>query len=214
MKNDNDTKDYKSKYYCYKRKYLALKKDLDGGEQDEPINIKLYIASFKKLSNSKGPCYTFTTKSNVDKFNKMKLTDAEKVIDKNLWTQYIKFDPEYENKTFEDIRGDYKCKTVSEKVKSAANKFKNKTKEIANKASQVANNAAEIAGTTSDLIIEGSKHAKILSDSVKIVGSELGYDIPTQRLDKVINTATKAGTKIGNAGRVVNTVRYNVAYNR
>ncbi len=210
----NDLENYKNEYYKYKMKYLALKKDLEGGKNDNSINVKLYIASFKKLSSSKGPCHTFTSKSSVDDFNKMKLTDAEKVIDKNLWTEYIEFDPEYENKTFGDIRGDYKCKSVSEKVKIAANKLKKNTKKFANTAAQAANNASEIASTTSDILIEGAKHAKVLSDTAKIVGSELGYNIPTQRLDRAINTATRAGTKIENTRRAVNTVRYNVSYNR
>ena len=123
-------KDYKSLYYKYKMKYLNLKesnidlkKDLNGGDNNEPINIKFYIASFKKLSNSKGPCSTFVFNSNVKKFNNRKVTDAENIVDKNLWKEYINFDPEYKNKTFGDIRGDYKCKSISDKFKNAANKL-------------------------------------------------------------------------------------------
>ena len=42
MEKYNEKKDYKSKYHYYKRKYLDLKKDLEGGNNDDPINAIIY----------------------------------------------------------------------------------------------------------------------------------------------------------------------------
>ncbi len=153
-----------------------------------PVNVRLYKAAFKKMANSRGPCSPLTYKSTVETFNKKSVKDAQSKVKPELWTEFTKAVPDWENKTLGQIRGSYKCTSVVDKAK---------------KHSIEAVGTAAAVGAAAGSAIE--KNTRITRNAVGEVGKGVG-DVMTQNMmldaagNALSGTASSVGSALGSVG--------------